>query len=334
MYDIEDDDIRIITSETSPDPSQGGGNRVCVQEGTRTQAETQTQTQTQTERMAVQRRRRIRWGRVIGLIALVLCMVGLLIYLPTHSKGEADLADSLNVVDQYFADSELLADSIPQKDVVACEPIAREDANTRVLYTSERIDTINDVVLRSLAPNATCVPELYMGDLDRFPGKLVLAAQAADIRADNNEIAGDFVFEGRVMAKGHPKKGFCAIVDGVIYMGCQTYTPYFEKAFNNDGFFFRQFSLVHEGQYGERTPKGKSIRRALCYKDNFVFIMETMEEESFHDFSQALIDYGVQEAIALVGSTAITKIKQADGTYQYNLTCKPKGKTSFIVWRE
>lgn len=56
------------------------------------------------------------------------------------------------------------------------------------------------------------------------------------------------------------------------------------------------------GTLVENEQKGKSVRKALCQRSGETFIVFTDTPESFHDFSQALVDLGVDNAIYLVGS--------------------------------
>ena len=78
-------------------------------------------------------------------------------------------------------------------------------------------------------------------------------------------------------------------------------SPYLEDAINNGGYFFRQYPLVVDGMAIEHTPKGTALRRALCEKEGTVFVVEC-DKITFHDFSQLLVNYGVTNAIYLVGS--------------------------------
>ena len=52
----------------------------------------------------------------------------------------------------------------------------------------------------------------------------------------------------------------------------------------------------------ENELKNKSVRKALCSRYGQIFVAVTASDESYHDFSQALIDLGVKDAISLVGS--------------------------------
>lgn len=169
-------------------------------------------------------------------------------------------------------------------------------------HYTERLDTvINDVLLTLYIPhNAT--PELTLGVPDRNDRSIILAAQAADIRKDNRKILGAFVLKGEPLAWGLSKKGYCAIIDGSVTVGVSENSPLFEEATEKGGYFFRQYPLVDNGMLVENEPKNKTMRKALCSRAGQVFVAVSESDESFHDFSQALIDLGVENAIYLVGS--------------------------------
>ena len=185
---------------------------------------------------------------------------------------------------------------IPQKPL----PLGKK---TESSFT-ERIDTvINDIPLSLYLPHNS-VPELMVGRPDKNDKDIVLIAQAADIRGDNYKILGAFVLKGKPLAWGLSKKGYCAIIDGEITVGTSDNSPLFEKATETGGYFFRQFPLVNNGVLEENEQRNKSIRKALCSRNGQVFIAVTETKESFHDFSQSLIDLGVENAIYLVGSSS------------------------------
>ena len=162
------------------------------------------------------------------------------------------------------------------------------------------------------------------------------AAQAADIRADNKEILGAFVYKGTPLAWGLSKKGYCAIIDGKMTIGTSENSPLFEQATETGGYFFRQFPLVDKGVLVENEQKNKSVRKALCSRYGQIFIAATEDDESYHDFAQALVDLGVEDAISLVGSKYAfgwwrdfegVKTSFAEGWHQYR-------KENYVGWRK
>ena len=172
--------------------------------------------------------------------------------------------------------------------------------------------TINDIPMRLYLPHSVSM-SLHVGNIDRNDQSIIFAAQAADIRADNGGIVGAFVLEGEPKAWGLSKKGYCAIINDTVTVGVADNSPLFEEATEKGGYFFRQFPLVDKGNLVENELKGKAVRRALCDRAGEIFTVETLSIESFHDFAQALVDLGVDNAIYLVGANAYGWATDADG---------------------
>jgi len=189
--------------------------------------------------------------------------------------------------------------------------------------------TINDIPMRLYLPHQVTM-SLHVGNIDRNDHSIVFAAQAADIRADNGGIVGAFVLEGEPKAWGLSKKGYCAIINDTVTVGVADNSPLFEEATEKDGYFFRQFPLVDNGSLVENELKGKAVRRALCDRGGEIFTVETLSIESFHDFAQALVDLGVDNAIYLVGANAYGWATDIDG--QRHEFGDPNPKTS-NKWR-
>ena len=230
---------------------------------------------------------------------------------------------------------------IPSPSTYSAEPFIDSTQNVTYeasaetkAYTIVSRDSINDIALRIYKPIGGHA-ELFVGKLPCDDKSIILAAQAADYRADNGQIAGAFVYRGELLSRGHPKYGFCAIIGDKLTMGKSQETALFERAVEQEGYFFRQFSLVHDGKRGESVPKGKAIRRALCYYQESIAIIESIERESMHDFSGALIDLGVQEAIGLVGNSQISLYEDESGYRFIGDTEKQEGvQETYIVWRK
>ncbi len=216
-------------------------------------------------------------------------------HLPSTSLNNAEVLTvfetASHVIDKLMASQ--------STDTVSISQIT----DTTVCGVEIQDTTINDVPLRIYIPHGAS-PELHIGLPDPEDPTIIYATQAADVRRDNGKIVGTFVLRGEPVAGGKSKAGFCAIIDNTITLGAANSTPYFEKATENGGDFFRQYSIVHEGRPVENNPKNKTIRRALCEKSDEIFIVESLSNESFHDFTQAVADLGVQEAIGLVGGSA------------------------------
>lgn len=202
-------------------------------------------------------------------------------------------------------------------------------------YTEHLEIDINDITLDIYIPhNGT--PSLSVGAPDINDGSVILATQAADIRADNGKIVGAFVLKGKPLSWGLSKKGFCGIIDGEITVGVADNSPLFEKATETGGYFFRQFPLVDNGQLVENEYKGKSIRKALCDRRGEIFVAMSRTPESFHDFAQALVDLGVSNAIYLVGSQSYGVYRDsADSlTVIYDKYGHRYKYENYIMWRK
>lgn len=219
------------------------------------------------------------------------------------------------------------------------EWIGRKVDSLQVGFTEIRDTLINDIPIQIFIPH-NAEMTLHIGRMDKEDKSVIYAAQAADVRADNGGIVGAFVLKGEPKAWGLSKKGFCASINGQITIGVAENSPLFEKATEEGGYFFRQYPLVSNGKLVENEPKGKSIRRAICDRQGEIFMIETGTTESFHDFAQALVDLGVDQAIYLVGSTAYGWAVDENGkTHEfgednyYTGRRKMPKNTSYIVWK-
>lgn len=230
------------------------------------------------------RRRRWIWA-AIAVLAVILVIVAASLLTTQKVNREMAATSVITAVEEESGPT--------HPYIVECEPAT-------VLI---RDTVINDVPLRLRTP-VNALPELMIGTPDSSDESLILALQAADIRADNHGIVGAFVLKGELLARGIAKKGFCAIINESIQIGMAESTPLFEEAINKEGYFFRQYPLVVNGKMVENKPKGKALRHALCELDGKVVVVSSRDKESFHDFAQTLEDLGVQNAIYLVGSDA------------------------------
>ena len=206
-------------------------------------------------------------------------------------------------------------------------------------YVEIKDTLINDIPLKLYIPH-NAEMSLHIGRMNKNDTTVVYAAQAADVRADNGGIVGAFVLKGEPLAWGISKKGYCASINGVVTIGVAENSPLFEQATVQGGYFFRQYPLVSDGKLVENEPKGKSIRRSICDRDGEIFMVETATKESFHDFSQALVDLGVEQAVYLVGSSAYGwAVDKENAVHEFGEDNYYKGRrrmpknTSYIVWR-
>lgn len=253
------------------------------------------------------------WKWLIGLaVLLALIVLGVLLWNRTPSVDKPG-AEALS-------------------PVIVQEPVKETNKPS---FTEISDTIINDVNLRIYKPR-NAKASLMVGQYDKQDTAIVLIAQAADVRADNGEIVGSFVLNGEVLSEGSSKEGFCAIIGDEMAIGVAKNSSLFEKAIDEKGCFFRQWSLVNNGVLVDDNPKGKSIRRALCQQGDEVYVVESLEKESFHDFSQSLVDMGVNNAIYLVGSIAYGWAKDKDGNkleFGQESEVFTQKNTSYIVWK-
>ena len=201
---------------------------------------------------------------------------------------------------------------------------------------AERLDTVvAGHPLRLFIPHHA-TPRLRVGQPDEKALEAVMGFQAADIRADNHEILGDFVLAGEQLASGTSKKGFCAIVDGRVTVGIGVETPLLGEAIARGGYFFRQYPLVDRGVPVENKPRNKTVRKALCARGGQVFVVFSGDEETFGDFARTLAEFGVDDAIYLVGSDATFgwAVDAEGNRSQYgNWDRRPEYRNeSYILW--
>ena len=214
--------------------------------------------------------------------------------------------------------------------------IPLEAAPSEASY-AERVDTVaNNHPLTLYIPRGA-TPRLIVGKPDdSLRDRAVLALQAADIRADNKEILGEFVLAGEQLARGVSKRGYCAIIDGNVSVGVSDSTPLLSSAISGGGYFFRQYPLVDNGLPVDNKPKGKAIRKALCDYNGQTMVAVSSNDETFGDFARMLVSFGIDNAIYLVGGQdAFGWSVAADGSredFGGDSPRKEYDNESYIVW--
>ncbi len=235
-------------------------------------------------------------------------------------------------------DNDGIFDPVPTKLVIkpAPKPLGKTVDSLQTAFVEKLDTTINDVVLSIYIPHNTQAPVLTVGAPDKETRKAIMAFQAADIRADNREILGSFILKGRILAQGKSKDGFCAIINGKVTVGIEENSSMFEEAAEKNGYFFRQYSLVKNGVLEESEIKNKTMRKALCDRGGQIFVAVSETDESMHDFAQALVDLGVDNAIYLVGShSAFGWYRDEIGEQTYfcvDVHRKSYRNENYIVW--
>lgn len=268
---------------------------------------------------------------IIILSILGIAFVGVILLFVTRQKEEE--------IQELKAPEPALFEPVREAEPILHEWIGHQPDSLASGYTEIRDTLINDIPIRIFIPHNAELT-LHIGRMNKEDKSIIYAAQAADVRADNGGIVGAFVLNGEPKAWGLSKKGYCASINGKVTIGVAENTSLFEEATMNNGYFFRQYPLVKDGQVIDNEPKGKSIRRAICNRQGEIFMVETGSIESFHDFAQALADLGVDQAVYLVGSSAYGwAVDEAGNTHEFGEDNYYTGRrrmpknTSYIVWR-
>lgn len=276
---------------------------------------------------------KLKWKHIIIWTIVVLAVIAIALYFYFDYRNSAQ-----NDYESYFESVESTPDFVP----VIPDSIKLSAADTTSLlrgFTEIKDITVNDIDFKIYIPHNGEM-SLHLGPVNWNDTTIIYAAQAADVRADNGGIVGAFVLKGEPKAWGLSKKGFVASINGEVTVGVAENSPLFEKATECGGYFFRQYPLVKDGQIVPNKVRGKSYRRAICVRNNEIFMVETMSKESFFDFSLALVDMAVDQAVYLVGSTAAGWAVDAnDSIHVFGDPCrytehKPMPQNiSYMVWR-
>lgn len=210
-----------------------------------------------------------------------------------------------------------------------------ENENEETQSYTEKKDTVIEGIGLSILTPENAKPVLELGNEVLKDSTAILIAQAADIRGDNGKIVGSFVVKGELVSKSEAKAGFCSIINGNVTVGVADATPMFEQSLMTGGYFFRQYPLVVGGQVVENKPKGKSIRKALAETDGKISVIISRDRVTFHDFSKALTDVGVRNAIYLVGGNTYGRYVNSEGvSFTFGEKWdKTIDNVNYIVWR-
>lgn len=199
-----------------------------------------------------------------------------------------------------------------------------------------RLDTLVSGHLLKLFIPHRAHARLVVGDLDEKDRQAVMIFQAADIRADNHEILGEFVLVGEQLATGVSKKGYCAIIDGKVSVGVGESTPLLAESMADGGYFFRQYALVDGGEPVMNKPRNSTVRKALCDMNGQIFVAVSAEKLTLDEFAKVLADIGVNNAIYLIGSDfAYGWSVDKDGSreeFGYEDRRPEYRKQSYILW--
>ena len=220
-------------------------------------------------------------------IVLIALIIGLIVFFNRSCNNQVQLSKSVE-------SAPMLKDSV--------------DENPSYVEITDTI--INNVSLHRYIP-VNAKPKLVVGLIKDIPPYYILGAMAADFGDYNGEfrIAGAFVHQGEMLSYSKSKYGFCALLKDTVVIGNDLTTAYFEKAIEEKGDFFRQHALVHDGKVVNKViSQIEALRRSLCrLNDGRLCIIDTDMTVSLGDFAKVLCQYGVKEAIALMGTGAAVR---------------------------
>ncbi|MBR1518669.1 MAG: hypothetical protein IJ624_04125 [Prevotella sp.] len=200
----------------------------------------------------------------------------------------------------------------PHSDALENQSVinVKSDSKERTSYTIISDTIINNINLRCFTP-VGAKPKLVVGLLKEIPQEYILGAMAADFGKYGNEyqVVGSFVINGEMLSHSKSKYGFCSIINDTLTIGNDLSTSLFEQAVENNGDFFRQYALVANGKPQNNPPIYKdALRRSLCIlHDGRICVIDTDMEVSLNSFAAALCDFGVKDAISLMGSGAAVR---------------------------
>lgn len=256
---------------------------------------------------------------------LILLIIILVVFLCLIIKNNDDVVEELEIEKQQKEELSKPVETLDENENI--------DFNTKGFV--DITDTIIDKNKLTLLKPVNLTPSLQIGSEALEDSSAVLVVQAADIRRDTGGIVGAYVLEGNLLSKGQAKAGYCAIINGKLIVGVADSTPYLEQAIESDGYFFRQYPLVVGGQVVENKLKPSSLRKALAELNGEIVVILTHQKMTLNEFSSLLVDMGVSNAIYLVGSSAFGfAVDEEDNRIEFGKKQKnPSKNTNYIVWK-
>ena len=234
------------------------------------------------------------WMTISTLVTMVtIAMAAFLWIRPSQEKDIPDTSTDAPANGAEIIDNEMTA--APEIAQVGTYPESSAEP-----YAEYKVMTVGETTIDIYIPH-NAVPKLAIGNAVIRDENVVMAFQAADVRADNGKIVGAFVLAGEPIAWGLSKKGYCAIIEGKITIGTAANSPLFEEATEKGGYFFRQYALVDNGVPVKNQQTSSAIRKALCSRAGEIFVAIGRTPMTINDFSQALASLGVENAIYLMG---------------------------------
>lgn len=156
-----------------------------------------------------------------------------------------------------------------------------------------------------------------------------LAATALEISPDGNILFQDFLLDKQKIFAEKKLRGYCAIINGNISIGISDKDDVMTYCQEHNGTFFRQDPLViDENIILNERIKGKDFRRALAKDSENIYLIESKNKESLYDFSCAIKDLGITDAINLPVSYLAARNK--DG---FEETARPTGGAVYLLMK-
>ncbi len=250
----------------------------------------------QPSRKQLPRSNKWRWF-VLAVIILAVLVLGIQLIPSDHITTSATSDPNIARIEAFVTDTITTTDTIPQ-------PLQWSIGITE--------ESINDVPM-TIYSLGNIDAELIVGQPETTDTSIVFITQAADIRKDNNQIVGDFVLKGEQIATGKRKIGYCAIINHSPTIGMSNSDEMKDFCIANKGDYFRQYILVSDAEAQINKLRGKSIRRALANNGDSLYIVISHNRESLYDFSLALQDIGMTNALYLVGGDSYFAYRTAQG---------------------
>lgn len=237
-----------------------------------------------------QKERRFKWKIAIPLAMAVAVAVVVVLFTTQDGKKNVPLENPVQI-----------SSAIPcLRDSTLAVPHAFSDSIDDVVFTVINLDGFQ--------------AKVSFEQPDSLDGHVVFAAPAADYRADNGRIVGEFIHDGKSLSQGVRKPGYCCVSpDGRVSIGMGDGDESKQTAKTQGGTFFRQYALVMDGEIQPNILRGKAHRRALGFLDGKVMAVVSANRESMFDFSQALADYGFSHAIYLPGGDSYIQMNTDRG---------------------
>ena len=305
--DIQDDEIRIISSESN--------------------LPVNTHKKEELKNMRYEPEKP-KW-KLWVIITAILFFGGLCVFFWWEIKDDPEETENLLFDSEKIEDANLNIESLDTVSIPVPTAVVSEKGFVETYDT-----TINKVPLTIFKPK-NLTPKLHIGIDALRDTTASFVVQAADIRRDNGQIVGAYVSEGNLLSRGQSKAGFCAIINGKLIIGVADSTPYLEQAIETGGYFFRQYPLVVGGQVVENKLKPSSLRKALAELKGEIVVIMNDKKQTLNEFSQTLVDLGVSNAIYLIGSTAPgfainEEGKRIDFGKEYE---NPSVNSNYIIWQ-